>query len=252
MAFARLINIHHHLNKVQFYCWWPLAKYHFGHVFLAVRSSFHADLLGGDSLSCGSSEDSRVESSDVMSVHSDTTLAATRERLSLAEYALMDEDALSDYSDVRFSRQSSAFSEANHSLQYSQSSGISRSLETVNTTSTDIGSRRYHKRLKKVDHPILRRSNPVTFAKGEKVTNSYYLEVPPRTTGSRKKLSGKNTLWRSKSDGASGRSTSIEDDKLHQKRSPSNFRLEIKTFKGGLCHSQCSMVIFNGSPNEFC
>ena len=158
----------------------------------------------------------------------------------------MDEDALSDYSDVRFSRQSSTFSEANHSLQYSQSSGISRSLETVNTTSKDIGSTRYHKRLRKVDHPILRRSNPVTFAKSEKVTNSCFLEVPQRTASNRKKSSGKNTLRRSKSDGASGRCTSSEDDKLHQKRSPSNFRLEIKTFKARHCHSQSSM----GSPSQ--
>ena len=198
-------------------------------IFRALRSSFHADLQGGDSLSYGSSDDSRVENSDVMSVHSDTTLAATRERLSLAEYALMDEDALSDHSDVRFSRQLSAFSDANQSLQYSQSSGISRSLETVNTISTDHGSTRYHKRLKRVDHPIMGRSNPVAFAKSEKVTNSCYLEVAHRTTSNRKKLSGKNALMRSKSDGASGRSTSSEDDKLHQKRLPSNFRLEIKT-----------------------
>ena len=183
---------------------------------LASRCSFHADLQGGEASSYGSSDDSRGENIDVMSVHSDTALTAARETLSLADYALTDEDALSDNSDRRLRRQTSAIIEVKSSLLYNQASGVSRSLESLNTASSDYGSLRHHPRTR---YPTLQSKEPRTVTSGKKeVSNNSGLEVPPRNTSNRNNPSARPVYKRSKSEGGSGSCLSNGGDKLPQKR----------------------------------
>ena len=192
---------------------------------LSLRSSFHADLQGVESSSYASSDDSRVDNIDVVSIHSDTSLGAAKERLSLADYALMDEDALSDYSEARFYRQTSTILEANPSLQLSQTSGITRSLESINMVPSDHRSIRHHKRGKKLGtFPVFRKSNPVTLAKSEKGTSICPQDVTSRSINSRNNLSVRHAAFkRSRSEGGSGGIPS-GDEKLHQKRLSCSFR----------------------------
>ena len=193
-----------------------LTQQRFEHLDLAFRSLFHADLQGGESSSYGSSDDSRPEISDVRSIHSDTSLAAVRERLSLADYALMDEDALSDYSDPRFRRQTSAMSEAS-SLHCSHLGRISRSLESVNSILADYGSQRYQNmRTRKSDFPILRNKvpTPLSSPKTVKVPEISVVEVPPRNASNRSNPSVRHVYKRSKSEGGSGNCSPSGENKL--------------------------------------
>ena len=184
------------------------------------------DLQGTESSSYGSSVDSKVDNSDVMSIHSDVSLPATRERLSLEEYALVDEDIFSEYSDARFRRQRSEVLEPNIGLQQSYTSGISRSLGSISAPTSNYSVPRYSKHFKKTDERNIRRSNPVAFAKREKMTKSLGEEVSPRNAGNKNNLSVRNTTKRSKSDGRFGSCTVSSDDKPHRQSLPSNFRLE--------------------------
>ena len=97
------------------------------------------DLQGAETSSYGSSEDSRVDNGDAMSVNSDVSLPAPRaERLSLEEYALMDEDVLLDDHDIRFGRQKSEFLGLNMSLSQSHSLEVSRSLGSINASTSSV------------------------------------------------------------------------------------------------------------------
>lgn len=189
-------------------------------------ASFHADLQGVESSSYTSSDDSRVDNTDVVSIHSDTSLGAAKERLSLADYALLDEDALSDYSESRvYSRQTSTIVEANPSLQLSQTRGITRSLESINMIPSDRRSKRHHKQGKLGTFPVFRKSNPVTLAKSEKGTSICSQDVTSRSINSRNNLSVRHAFKRSKSEGGAG-GTASGDEKLHQKRLSFSFRPE--------------------------
>lgn len=190
----------------------------------APSSLFHMDLQGTESSSYGSSVDSKVDNSDVMSIHSDVSLPATRERLSLEEYALVDEDIFSEYSDARFRRQRNEVLEPNIGLQQSYTSGISRSLGSISAPTSNYSVPRYSKHFKKTDERNIRRSNPVAFAKREKMTKSLGEEVSPRNAGNKNNLSVRNTTKRSKSDGRFGSCTVSSDDKPHRQSLPSNFR----------------------------
>lgn len=182
------------------------------------------DLQGAETSSYGSSEDSRVDNGDAISVNSDVSLPAPRaERLSLEEYALMDEDVLSDYHDIRFGRQKSEFLGLNMSLSESYSFGVSRSLGSISaTTSTRVGVR-HLKQLRKTDNPNIE-SNPVAFKKSEKTTNAAIGDESPRGVGS--STNGNDSSARH----ATKRSKSFEscktsgDDRTNRQRLPSNFR----------------------------
>lgn len=186
-------------------------------------SSFHAGLQGGDKFECssyGSSDDSRTENSDVMSIHSDTSLTSTRERLS-ADYALTDEDALSDNGASHFRRQTSAIFETNVSMYRNQMSGLSRSLGSINTTSSDHGIPRFQRtRRKNLDYSISRNNvaSPLTSAKSDKSSSSNVLEIPSKNTNSRSNPLARDVLVRSKSEGGFESSSPRREDKLPQKR----------------------------------
>lgn len=184
-----------------------------------------------ESLSCGSSDSPRTENSDVMSVNSDTTLSTARERLSLADYALMDEDALSDYSRPRFSRQTSAIYETNVSMHYNQFKGKSLSLESL-ATSSGYGSPRGHQKhhRRKQDHPILqiKHQSPLPLSKPERIPNINTLDVPSRNTSNRSNLFVKHFRKRAKSVEGSGSSSPNGEDKLLQRRLLYSLRLEIQ------------------------
>ena len=188
------------------------------------RSSFHAGLQGGDKFECssyGSSDDSRTENSDVISIHSDTSLTATRERLLTADYALTDEDALSDNGASHFRRQTSAIFETNVSMHRNQMSGLSRSLGSINTTSSDYGIPRFQRtRKKNLDYSISRNNvaSPLTSAKSDKSSSSNVLEIPSKNTNSRNNPLARDVLVRSKSEGGFESSSPRRENKLPQKR----------------------------------
>lgn len=183
-----------------------------------------------ETLSCGSSDSLRTDSNDVMSVNSDTTLPAARERLSLADYALMDEDALSDYSGSRFSRQTSAIYEANVSMHYNQFKGKSLSLESLMTLSDYASPKSHHKhRRRKQDLPILQvTSSLLPLPKTERIPNINTLDVPSRNTTIRSNLFVKHLYKRAKSVEGSGSSSPNGEDKLLQRRLLYSLRLEIQ------------------------
>lgn len=189
----------------------------------APSSLFHMDLQGAETSSYGSSEDSRVDNGDAISVYSNVSLPAPRaERLSLEEYALMDEDLLSDDHDIRFGRQKSEFQGLNMSLSQSHSFGVSRSLGSINaSTSSRVN---HFKRLRKTDNPNMKGSNPVAFKRNEKTTNAAMGDESPRGVGS--STNGNDTSARH----ASKRSKSFEscktsgDDRTNRQRLPSNVR----------------------------
>ena len=189
------------------------------------RSLFHMDLQGAETSSYGSSEDSRVDNGDAISVNSDVSLPAPRaERLSLEEYALTDEDVLSDDHDIRFGRQKSEFQGLNMSLSQSHSFGVSRSLGSIDATTSSRVSERHFKQLRKTDNPNMKGSNPVAFKRSEKTTNATMGDESPRGVGS--STNGNDTSARH----STKRSKSFEscktsgDDRTNRQRLPSNFR----------------------------
>ncbi|KAJ7394359.1 Guanine nucleotide exchange protein smcr8 [Desmophyllum pertusum] len=197
----------------------------------APSCSFHADLQGGtermETLSCSSSDSPRTENSDVMSTHSDTTLTAARLKLSLADYAFMDEDALSDYNGSRFNRQTSAAYETNVSTHYTQFRGKSLSLESLSLASSGYASSRYHHKhhRRKVDYPLLQNKipSPLTSSKPERIPNINALDVPNRNTRS---TVVRHLYKRAKSIEGSGSSSPSVEDKLLQRRLLYNLRPE--------------------------
>lgn len=196
-----------------------------------VRSSFHADLQGGDKLessSYGSSDDSRTENSDVMSVHSDSSVATARERLLSTEYTLVGEEAPSEGTHPRLRRIRSTVSEERTEMPHSPPSGLSRSLGSINTTFSDAGSLRFQRTHNEtVPHiPILRNniSIKMTSPKGDKCPCTSGVEASPRSMNSRNNLSVRNAFIRSKSDGSSGSSSPSREEKLSPKRLPYSAR----------------------------
>ncbi|KAL9968636.1 hypothetical protein ACROYT_G020751 [Oculina patagonica] len=201
----------------------------------APSSLFHADLQRGErmeTLSCGSSD----SPNDAMSVNSDTTLTATRERLSLADYAFMDEDSLSDNSGPRYSRQTSAIYETNVSMLYNQFKGKSLSLESLATSSGYASPRGHHKHhRRKHDHPILqiKNSSPLSLSKPERIPNTNTLDVPSRNTSNRSNLFVKHLFKRGRSVEGSDSSSASGEDKLLQRRllvSPRPERIRLRCF----------------------
>lgn len=196
-----------------------------------VRSSFHADLQGGDKLessSYGSSDDSRTENSDVMSVHSDSSVATARERLLSTEYTLVGEDAPSEGTHPRLRRIRSTVSEERTEMPHSPPSGLSRSLGSIDTTFSDAGSLRFQRTHNEtVPHiPIVRNniSIKMTSPKGDKSPCTSGVEASPRSMNSRNNLSVRNAFIRSKSDGSSGSSSPSREEKLSPKRLPYSAR----------------------------
>lgn len=180
-----------------------------------------------ETLSCGSSD----SPNDAMSVNSDTTLTATRERLSLADYAFMDEDSLSDNSGPRYSRQTSAIYETNVSMLYNQFKGKSLSLESLATSSGYASPRGHHKHhRRKHDHPILqiKNSSPLSLSKPERIPNTNTLDVPSRNTSNRSNLFVKHLFKRGRSVEGSDSSSASGEDKLLQRRLLVSPRLEIQ------------------------
>ncbi|CAH3044368.1 unnamed protein product [Porites evermanni] len=196
-------------------------------------SSFHADLQGGDkleSLSYGSSDDSRTENSDVMSVHSDSSVATAGERLLSTEYTLVGEDAPSEGTHPRLRRIRSTVSEERTEMPHSPPSGLSRSLGSINTTFSDAGSLRSQRTHNEtVPHIPILRSNisiKMTSPKGDKSPCTSGVEASPRSMNSRNNLSVRNAFIRSKSDGSSGSSSPSREEKLSSKRLPYSARPE--------------------------
>lgn len=201
--------------------------------FLLVFSShlFHADLQGAEkleTLSCGSSE----SPNDAMSTHSDITLTVTRDKLSLADYALLDEDALSDYSGSRYGRQTSAMCETNFGVHHNHLKRKSLSLESLSSSSGYGSSRGHHKHhRRKAEHPMLQNklSSPLPSPKSEKIPNINLLEpVPLRNSSNRSNTFVKHFLNRRvKSIEVSGSSTPNGEDKLPKRRLLHNSRWAI-------------------------
>ena len=205
--------------------------------YLVVTSSyfFHADLQGTErleTLSCGSSESARTEMNDDMSTHSDTTLSTAREKLSLADYALFDEDALSDCSGSRYGRQTSAMYDTNMSVNQNHLKRKSLSLESLSSSSGYGSARGHHKhQRRKAEHPMLQKklSSPLPSPKSERIPNTSLLEVPSRNTSSRSNIVVKQFLNRRvKSVEVSGSSTPNGEDRLPKRRLLHNLRLEIQ------------------------
>ena len=214
-------------------------------VFVTSSHLFHADLQGTErleTLSCGSL------SNDDMSTHSDTTLSTAREKLSLADYALLDEDALSDHSGSRYGRQMSAMYETNVSVQQNHLKRKSLSLESLSNSSGYGSSRGHHKhQRRKVEHPMLQKklSSPLPSPKSERIPSTNLLEVPLRNTSNRipntnlLEVPFRNTSNRSniivkqflnrkvKSVEVSGTSTPSGEDRQPKRRLLHNLRLEI-------------------------
>ena len=202
-------------------------------LFVACSHLFHADLQGTErleTLSCGSSDSPRTENNDAMSTHSDTMLSAAREKLSLADYAFLDEDTLSDYSESRYGRQMSAMCETNVSIQHNHLRGKSLSLESLSNSSGYGSSRGHHKHYRrKAEHPMLQNklSNPLPSPKSERIPNTNLLDVPNRSNIFVKHLLNR----RAKSVEVSGSSTPKGEDKVPKRRLLHNLRLEIQKDK---------------------
>ena len=197
---------------------------------------FHADLQGAErleTLSCGSSESPRTESNDAISTHSDNTLSAAREKLSLADYALLDEDALSDYSGSYCGSPMSATYETNVSVHHNHLKRKSLSLESLSNSSGYGSSRGHHKHhRRKAKHPMVQKklSSPLPSPKSERIPNTNLLEVPFRNTSNRSNTFAKHFLnKRAKSVEVSGSCTPSGEDKLPKRRLLPNLRLEIQT-----------------------
>ena len=169
---------------------------------------------------------------DDMSTHSDTTPSTARKKLSLADYALLDEDTLSDCSESRYGRQTSAMYETNISVNQNQLKRKSLSLDSLSNSSGYGSSRDQHKhQRRKAEHPMLQKklSNPLPSPNSERIPNTNSLEVPSRNTGSRSNVFVKHFLNRRvKSVEVSGSSTPNGDDRLPKRRLLHNLRLEIK------------------------
>lgn len=200
-------------------------------LFVTSRHLFHADLLGTErleTLSCGSSESPRIEVNDDMSTHSDTTLSTAREKLSLADYALLDEDALSDYSGSGYGRQMSAMYETNLSTHHNHLKRKSLSLESLSNSSGYGSSRSHHKHhRRKAEHPTLQKklSSPLPSPKSERIPNTNLLEVPSRNINNRSNVFVKHFLNRRvKSVEVSGSSTPNGEDRLPKRRLLHNVR----------------------------
>ena len=177
-------------------------------------------------MSYSSSESSRTDSNDVMSTHSDTTLTtATTEFVSLSDYALMDEDSLSDYSGARFSRQTSATTEPNVSMHFSQFRGKSLSLESMSTSSNSKGHHKRHR--KKLDYPGLQVQSPQAPLKAERTPNVNTPDVPSRNASTKSNSLVKHLYRRAKSLETSGTSSPSGEEKLLQRRLLYNARLEL-------------------------
>lgn len=205
-------------------------------LFVTSSNWFHADLQGAErleTLSCGSSESPRMENNDDMSTHSDTTLSTAREKLSLADYALFDEDALSDHSGSRYGRQTSAMYETNVSVHQNHLKRKSLSLESLSNSSGYGSSRGQHKHhRRKAEHPMLQKklSSPLPSPKSESIPNTSFLEVPSRNTSNRSNIFVKRFLNRRvKSVEVSGSSTPNGEDRLPKRRLLHSLRLEIQT-----------------------
>lgn len=202
-----------------------IIKYLFLSLVVSFRSLFHMDLQGAETSSYGSSEDSRVDNGDAISINSYVSLPAPRaKRLSLEEYALTDEDVLLDYNDVRFGRQKSEILSLNMSLSESCSFEVSRSLGSISaTTSSSVGLRHFNQ-FRKTDHPNMKGSNPVAFKKCEKTSNAAMSDGSPRGIGSSTNgndATVRHTTKRSKSFESCKTSG---DDRTSRQRLPSNFR----------------------------
>ena len=189
--------------------------------FLLVFCShlFHADLQGAErleTLSCGSSE----SPSDAMSTQSDITLTVAQDKLSLADYALLDED---DYSGSRYGRQTSAMCETNSVVHYNHLKRKSLSLESLSSSSGYGSSRSHHKHHRgKPEHPMLQNklSSPLPSPKSERIPTTNLLDpVPLRNSSNRSNTFVKHFLNRRvKSVEVSGSSTPSGEDKLPKRR----------------------------------
>lgn len=201
-------------------------------LFFTASHLFHADLQGTErleTLSCGSSGSPRVEINDDMSTHSDTTLSTAREKLSLADYALLDEDALSDHSGSGYGRQMSAIYETNLSAHHNHLKRKSLSLESLSSSSgygSSGGHHKHHRR--KAEHPVLQKklSSPLPSPKSERIPNTNLLEVPSRNaSNNRSNFFVKHFLNRRvKSVEVSGSSTPNGEDRLPKRRLLHNVR----------------------------
>lgn len=204
-------------------------------LFVACSHLFHADLQGAERLetvSCGSSDSPKTENNDAMSTHSDSNLSAAREKLSLADYALLYEDALSDYGESRYGRQMSAMCETNVTMHHNHLRGKSLSLESLSNSSGYGSSRGHHKHhRRKAEHPMLQNkpSSPLPSPKSERIPNTNLLDVPFRNITNRSNIFVKHLLnRRAKSVELPGSSTPNGEDKLPKRRLLNNLRLEIR------------------------
>ena len=201
-------------------------------LFVTSSHLFHAGLLGTERLetsSCGSSESPRIGINDDMSTHSDTTLNTARDKLSLADYALLDEDALSDYSGSGgYGRQMNAMYEANVNAHHNHLKRKSLSLDSLSNSSGYGSSRDHHKHhRRKAEHPVLQKklSSPLPSPKSERIPNTNLLEVPSRNTSNRSSIFVKHFLNRRvKSVEVSGSSTPNGEDRLPKRRLLHNLR----------------------------
>ena len=213
-------------------------------------SSFHADLQGGERneiFSNSTSESLLADDSDVMSTHSDTTLTrATVETVSLADYALMGEEFLSNLSGSPLSRPASGTTETNVGMHFSQLRGKSLSLESLATSPDSKGG--HQRKRKKLDLPVLQIQNSPSPPKTERVPIVITPNVPFRNANVKSNLFGKNSVRRVKSLDTPRTSLCSGEEKVLQKRSRYNTRLEFHYYLLVILHQLIVCIISEQQP----